>query len=126
MHAVTEDPAQANLKGTMTRMIGLLLGTLLTGILLTLGISSLFLLASRRGDRNLLRRNRFLRAYIIILLMTMVLFDTGVFVGVDSIALFFYRPQDTLQKFIEIWGKVMGTTTLFAILWADGVLVRLS
>ncbi len=109
----------------MMEMIGLLLGTLLTGVLLTLGISSLFLLSSNGGDRNLLRRNHFLRVYIIILLSTVVVFDAEGFVLVNS-SIIISQPLDMLQKFLGMWAKVVGITSMVSVLLADGVLVRLS
>ncbi len=125
MDTVTEE-FQAYLNILMTNMVGLLVGALLTGILLSLGISSLFLLSSKGRDRNLLRRNRFLRVYIIILLSTVLIFDAEAFVGVNRVAIFFSQPRHTAQELTGIWAKVLGLTTAAIVLLADGVLVRLT
>ncbi len=109
------------------RIVGILLGTLFTGILLTLGISSLFLLSSRGGDRNLLRRNCFLRAYIIVLLSTaLILSAEGFVIVVTDITTFFSLPQDTTHENFEMWGKITGSTMAVIVLLADGILVHLS
>ncbi len=125
-HLTTED-FQAILNGQMMNSIGLLLSTLSTGILLSLGISSLFLLSSRGEDRSLLRRNRFLRIYIIISLLTVLALDVEVFVLVNETTIFefFSQPQSAYDKFERIWTKVSGTTMLVIVILADGVLVRL-
>ncbi len=118
----TGDSFQAYLNAQMVQTIGLLLGALLTGILFSTAISSLFLLSSREVDKNLLRRNRFLCVYIIVLLLTVLIFYAEGFVVV---IIFFSQPQDTAQKMFETWNNVTNPTTGVIILLADGVLVRL-
>ncbi len=119
MPHITEDPFRAYLNALMMRMIGLLLGSLLTGALLALGIASLPLLSLRGGDKNLLRRNRFLCAYIIMLLPIVLVFDAEGFLVTNGNDIFFSQPQNTIQK---VWCP----TLVVIILLADGVLVRLS
>ncbi len=119
------DSLQTYLNGLMVDMVGLLLGTLLTGVLLSLTISSLPLLSSRGGDKNLLKRNQFLRVYIIILLSAVLIFEAEVFVVMNSVAIFFSQSQDVVQFFFKIWGKVTGITTAVIVLLSDGILVRL-
>ncbi len=106
--------------------MGLLYENQFPGVLLALGVSSLILLSSTRADRNLLTRNRFLRVYIIILLLTVLTFDAEVFVLVNGVDVFnFARSQDALQKFVGMWGRVLGATSMVITLLADGVLVCL-
>ncbi len=123
---IPEASVQTYLNSLMTNMIGLLLGAVLTGVLLSLGISSLFLLSSKGGDEDSLKRNRLLRTYITILLLTVLIFDAEQFVGLNSVAIFFSQPLDKVQLFSEVWGKVTGTTTIVIVLLADAVLVCLS
>lgn len=120
----TEDVA-ANLSAQMMATIGLLLCTLITGILLAVGTSSLFLLSSGEEERSLLRRNRFLRAYIVIILSTVLVLDAAVFVAINgpTVFKFFSQPQNTYQKIVAIWTNVLGSTMVAIILSADGVLV---
>ncbi len=126
MHPITEDSVQASSNVQMMQMIGLSFGILLTGIFLTLGISSLLLLSFERGNRNFLRRNHFLCVYIIVLLLTVPTFEAERFIVVNSSTIFFSQPQDTLHKILGIWGIVSGLTTVIIVLLTDGVLVRLS
>ncbi len=96
---MTEDSFRVYPDALKTDMIGLLLGTLLTGALLALGTTSLSLLSSKGGDRNLLRRNRFLRAYIIPLPTLPIPYAEGPVVANDDGGdIFFSQPQDTIQK----------------------------
>ncbi len=127
MSFTTED-FEATLNDQLMESIGLLLGTLLTGALLSLGIHSLFLLSSRVGDRSLLRLNRLLCAYIIILLLSVLAYDTGVFVVVNETAIFnlFSQPLNAIRKTKGILFIVVGSTSAVIPLLADGVLVRLS
>ncbi len=123
MRPLTEDSTRTNfLKDQMMQMIGLLLGVLLTGILLTLGISSLFLLSFKGENKNLSRRNRLLRVYIIVLLLVVPIFGAGAFVLLSGDIVFFSQQKDTLERF---WGKVVASTTMAIILLADGLLVCL-
>ncbi len=116
---------EATPKRQMMESMGLLFGTLLTGVLLTLRISSLFLLSSRRADRNLLRRNRFLRVYIIILLLTVLTFDAEVFALVNGAAVISSQSHNALQRFVGTLGWALGATTMVIALFGDGILVRL-
>lgn len=116
---------QAVLYDQMVHMIGLLFGTLLTGILLVLGVSSIFLLSSD-GDRSLSRRNRFLCVYITILLLVVLALDAEVFILGNGFAVFFSQPQNRIQEILGVWGKVVGSTALVVALLADGIFVCLS
>ncbi len=125
MDPIPVDPTfvQAILSSQMMQMMGLLLGTLLTGILLTIGISSLFLLSSFKREHGALsRRNRILRVCVIVLLLAVPSFGAGVFVLLNGNVVFFSQPQGALTRF---WGKVVASTTMVIILLADGLLVRL-
>ncbi len=124
MRSTAED-LQAILNDQMMQMIGPQIGVLVTGILLALGASSLFLLSSN-GDNNLSVRNRFLRAYIVILLLAVLALDAEAFVMGNNVAIFFSRPQIELQELRVIWGQVVGSTTLLIGLLSDGLLVRSS
>lgn len=126
MRLTTED-FEAILNDQLMESIGFLLGTLLTGALLSLGIHSFFLLSPRAGDGSLLRPNCLLRAYIIILLLTVLAFDAGVLLVVNETAIFNFlsQPPDTIQKFKGMLFNVVGSTTMVVVLLADGVLVRL-
>ncbi len=86
---------------------------------------SLSLLSFKRENKNFLRRNYFLCAYIIILLLTVPIFEAERFVVVNSSTIFFSQPQDTLHKILGIWGVVSGLTTAVIVLLTDGVLVCL-
>lgn len=116
---------QAVLYDQMVHMIGLLFGTLLTGILLVLGVSSILLLSSD-GDRSLSRRNRFLCVYITILLLAVLALDAEVFILGNGFAVFFSQPQNRIQEILGVWGKVVGSTALVVALLADGIFVCLS
>ncbi len=110
----------------MMQNMGLLLCTLITGILLAVGTSSLFLLSSREEKRSLLRRNRFLRAYIVIILSTVLVLNAAVFDTVNEPIIgfkFFSQSQNTYQKFVVIWNKISGSSIVAIVLSADGVLV---
>ncbi len=124
MHLTTED-FETTLNALMTQIIGLALGSLLTGILISLGISSLFLLSSRKGDRSLLRQNRLFSAYIITSLSAVLALEAGVFVAIkDATASeLFSQPQNTYRQLEGIWNRV---AMAVIILSADGVLVCLS
>ncbi len=123
MHSTTEN-VQAILNDQMVQMIGPLFGILLTGILLTLGVSSLFLLSSKGGNRDLSMRNQLLRTYVVILLLAVLALDAEAFVMGNSVAIFFSHPQIQIQEFRVILGQVVGSTTLAIGLLADGLLVR--
>lgn len=116
---------QAVLYDQMVHMIGLLFGTLLTGILLVLGVSSILLLSSD-GDRSLSRRNRFLCVYITILLLAVLAIDAEVFILGNGFAVFFSQPRNRIQEILGLWGKVVGSTALVVALLADGIFVCLS
>ncbi len=110
----------------MMHMVGLIFGVLLTGVLLTLGVSSVFLLSSK-GVRGSTRRfNRFLCAYVIILLLNILAFDAEVFILGNGSAIFPSLPPNEIQKLFGIWGKAVGSTTLVIGLMADGILVSSS
>lgn len=116
---------QAVLYDQMVHMIGLLFGTLLTGILLVLGVSSILLLSSD-GDRSLSRRNRFLCVYITILLLAVLAIDAEVFILGNGFAVFFSQPRNRIQEILGLWGKAVGSTALVVALLADGIFVCLS
>ncbi len=124
---ITEDiKSLLRLKDQMMQSLGLFISTLLTGILFALGTSSLFLLSSSREDENLLRRNRFLRVYIVVLLLAILVLDIEVFILVNEITIFKFFSQElnTYQNLQGIWTKLSGSTMLVIILLSDGVLVR--
>lgn len=115
---------QENLSSQTVSMIGLIFGTLLTGVLLTLGTSSIFLLYSKR-DRSTLGRNRFLCAYIVILLSAVLAFDAAAFILGNGFSILFSQPPNKIQEFFWTWGEAVGSMTLVITLLADGVFVRL-
>lgn len=126
MLRLTTEDIVALLSDQMMETMGLLLCTLITGILLAVGTSSLFLLSSREEERSLLRWNRFLRAYIVIILSTVLVLNAAVFVTVNEPIIgfkFFSQSQNIYQEFVVIWTKVSGSTMVAIVLSADGVLV---
>ncbi len=120
----TPEGIQNALDDQMVAMIGHLFGVLLTGVLLTLGVFSVPLLSSK-GDQSILSQNRILRGYIIILSLAILALDAEAFVLGNGLTIFFSRPQDRLQEFSRIMGKVVGSTTLAVGLMANGILVCL-
>lgn len=123
------DPApeviQVILHTQMIEMIGLLFCVLLTGIVLTLGVASILLLYSQE-DRNLLRRNRILCAYIILLFLLIFCFEAVAFAVDNSFTIFFSQPPNKTLEAVEKLGGVVGATSLASGLLCDAVFVRLS
>lgn len=115
---------QAILHDQTMSMVGLMLGTLLTGILLTLGASSIFLLSSNK-DESLLGQNRFLCIYVIILLSAVLVFDVEVFVLGNGFSIFLSQPPNKILELFEMWSFTMGSTALAITLLADGIFVCL-
>ncbi len=112
------------LYGQMVSMIGVLFGVLFTGVLLTLGVSSILLLSSG-GDTSSSGQSRFLCVYLIILSSTVLAFDAATFVLGNGVAIFFSHSPIEIQEFYGTCGKAVGSTTLVIGLMADGLLVRL-
>lgn len=113
---------QAVLHDQTMFMVGLMLGTLLTGILVTLGASSIFLLASN-GDKILLGQNRFLCVYIIVLLLTVLVFDAEVFILGNGLSIFSSQPPNKILELFGIWSVAVGLTSLAITLLGDGIFV---
>lgn len=108
----------------MMRRIGVLVGILFTGALLTLGTSCMFLLSSKK-ENSFRYRDRILRAYIVVLLFTVIAFELEAFTLSNASSIFLSQPP---QKVTEITGQLntaYGLTVVAIGGLTDGVLVSL-
>lgn len=111
----------AFLHNVVAAVVGTLIGVFFSGVAVTLGVSSILLLASKRG--TLSRREYFLCAYTAILLLLLVAFECEVFAYYITSAISFLRLEPA-ASFENKLIKTFFVTLVIITALTDGLLVR--
>ncbi len=105
-------------------MVGVTISVFFSGILVTLGITSLklFMLSSKR--ELLSRQAHFLVAYTTILLFLVVVFEVQVFIACNAQIIFFQSPGRAVEATRVLLSI---STVILAVMWGltDGLLVSM-
>lgn len=104
--------------------IGTLIGVLFTGGLITAGISCIFFLST--GSHGPKLQSRWLRVYIVILILLVLAFEVVMIVeSHESTIFYFYSTERPIQLFLRLRTLHFFLAVVIASLM-DGLLVRLS
>ncbi len=106
----------------MTMAIGIAVGVFLSGVAVTLGVSSILLLSSRNEVRS--KRHYFLCIYTTILLLCLVAFETLLFVDSNGAVTFPIQSPKKIQENSFRMAQVLFAILLVIIALVDALLVR--
>lgn len=120
LHAFNAEQLYTFLRIHMVTMVGTCIGIFLSGIAVSLGVSSILLFVSK--GKALSRRDCLLCAYTTTLLLLLIAFEAQVFVFFNAPTIFFFRPDN--GPAVDSVTKALFVTVAVIALLTDGLLVR--